>query len=47
MFEGMLTSLLHILALALNQFIGIVYPLRYRVDIIFDRSNLAGVFSVW
>lgn len=29
--SGMLTSNLHILALAFSQFIGIVYPLKYKV----------------
>lgn len=29
--SGMLTSNMHILALAINQFIGIVYPLKYKV----------------
>lgn len=28
---GMLTSNLHILALAVNQFIGIVHPIKYKV----------------
>lgn len=29
--SGMLTSNLHICALTINQYIGIVYPLKYKV----------------
>lgn len=38
--SGMLTSNLHIFALAVHQFVGIVYPLRYKMILTTRRQRL-------
>ncbi|KAI6175599.1 G-PROTEIN-RECEP-F1-2 domain-containing protein [Aphelenchoides bicaudatus] len=44
--SGMLTSNLHILALALNQFIGIVHPIRYKIMLTTRRLRVL-IFLLW
>ncbi|CAD5219608.1 unnamed protein product [Bursaphelenchus okinawaensis] len=44
--SGMLTSNLHILALATNQFVGILYPLRYKMLITTSRLRRL-IFLLW
>ncbi|KAK0399100.1 hypothetical protein QR680_002899 [Steinernema hermaphroditum] len=43
---GMLTSDLHIFALAMNQFIGIMWPLKYKMMITTRRIRLL-IFLLW
>ncbi|KAE9555650.1 hypothetical protein FO519_001121 [Halicephalobus sp. NKZ332] len=44
--SGMLTSNLHIFALAVHQFVGIVYPLRYKIILTTRRQRLL-IFILW
>uniref|UniRef100_A0AC35FEW6 G-protein coupled receptors family 1 profile domain-containing protein n=1 Tax=Panagrolaimus sp. PS1159 TaxID=55785 RepID=A0AC35FEW6_9BILA len=44
--SGMLTSNLHIFALAVHQFVGIVYPLRYKMILTTRRQRLL-IFILW
>uniref|UniRef100_A0AC34F3J1 G-protein coupled receptors family 1 profile domain-containing protein n=1 Tax=Panagrolaimus sp. ES5 TaxID=591445 RepID=A0AC34F3J1_9BILA len=44
--SGMLTSNLHILALTLHQFVGIVYPLRYKLILTTKRQRIL-IFILW
>uniref|UniRef100_A0A914P632 G-protein coupled receptors family 1 profile domain-containing protein n=1 Tax=Panagrolaimus davidi TaxID=227884 RepID=A0A914P632_9BILA len=44
--SGMLTSNLHILALTLHQFVGIVYPLRYKTILTTKRQRIL-IFILW
>ncbi|KAI1726335.1 7 transmembrane receptor (rhodopsin family) domain-containing protein [Ditylenchus destructor] len=44
--SGMLTSNLHILALAINQFIGIVYPLKYKMIVTTRRVRVL-ILILW
>uniref|UniRef100_A0A914C5G3 G-protein coupled receptors family 1 profile domain-containing protein n=1 Tax=Acrobeloides nanus TaxID=290746 RepID=A0A914C5G3_9BILA len=43
---GMLTSNLHILALAIHQFVGIIYPLKYKMILTTRRQRLL-VIMLW